>query len=44
MPQPLNSDAEEVEVKWFYEDLKDLWELTPVCACVCVCVCVYIYI
>ena len=23
------SDAEEAEVKWFYEDLKDLLELTP---------------
>jgi len=23
------SNAEEVEVKWFYEDLQDLLELTP---------------
>ena len=23
------SNAEEAEVEWFYEDLKDLWELTP---------------
>ena len=23
------SDAEEVEVEWFYEDLQDLLELTP---------------
>ena len=27
MPQPVN--AEEAEVKWFYEDLQDLLELTP---------------
>ena len=25
----LTSNAEEAEVKWFYEDLKDLLELTP---------------
>ena len=25
----LTSDAEEVEVEWFYEDLQDLLELTP---------------
>ena len=25
----LNSNAEEVEVEWFYEDLQDLLELTP---------------
>ena len=25
----LNSNAEEAEVEWFYEDLKDLLELTP---------------
>ena len=25
----LNSNAEEAEVKWFYEDLQDLLELTP---------------
>ena len=25
----LTSDAEEAEVKWFYEDLQDLLELTP---------------
>ena len=24
-----NSNAEEAEVEWFYEDLQDLWELTP---------------
>ena len=24
-----NSNAEEAEVKWFYEDLQDLLELTP---------------
>ena len=24
-----NSNAEEVEVQWFYEDLQDLLELTP---------------
>ena len=24
-----NSNAEEDEVKWFYEDLQDLLELTP---------------
>ena len=23
------SNAEEAEVEWFYEDLQDLWELTP---------------
>ena len=23
------SKAEEAEVEWFYEDLQDLWELTP---------------
>ena len=27
MPQPGN--VEEAEVKWFYEDLQDLLELTP---------------
>ena len=26
MPQPV---TEEAEVKWFYEDLQDLLELTP---------------
>ena len=25
----LTSNAEEAEVEWFYEDLKDLLELTP---------------
>ena len=25
----LTSNAEEAEVKWFYEDLQDLLELTP---------------
>ena len=25
----LNSNAEEAEVEWFYEDLQDLLELTP---------------
>ena len=25
----LTSDAEEVQVEWFYEDLQDLLELTP---------------
>ena len=25
-----NSNAEEAEVKWFYEDLQDLLELTPI--------------
>ena len=25
----LTSNAEEVEVEWFYEDLQDLLELTP---------------
>ena len=25
----LTSDAEEAEVKWFYEDLQDLLEITP---------------
>ena len=25
----LSSNAEEAEVKWFYEDLQDLLELTP---------------
>ena len=25
----LSSNAEEVEVEWFYEDLQDLLELTP---------------
>ena len=25
----LNSNAEESEVEWFYEDLQDLLELTP---------------
>ena len=25
----LTSNAEEAEVEWFYEDLQDLWELTP---------------
>ena len=25
----LTSNAEEVEVEWFYEDLQDLSELTP---------------
>ena len=25
----LNSNTEEVEVEWFYEDLQDLLELTP---------------
>ena len=25
----LNSNAEEAEVEWFYEDLPDLLELTP---------------
>ena len=24
-----SSNAEEAEVEWFYEDLQDLWELTP---------------
>ena len=24
-----NSDADEAEVEWFYEDLQDLLELTP---------------
>ena len=24
-----NSNAEEIEVEWFYEDLQDLLELTP---------------
>ena len=23
------SNAEEAEVEWFYEDLQDLWDLTP---------------
>ena len=23
------NNAEEAEVEWFYEDLQDLWELTP---------------
>ena len=23
------SNAEEAEAEWFYEDLQDLWELTP---------------
>ena len=23
------SNAEEAEVEWFYEDLQDLWEITP---------------
>ena len=26
---PLNSNAEEAEGEWFYEDLHDLLELTP---------------
>ena len=26
---PLTSNAEEVEVEWFYEDQQDLLELTP---------------
>ena len=25
----LNSNAEEAEIEWFYEDLQDLLELTP---------------
>ena len=25
----LTSNAKETEVEWFYEDLQDLWELTP---------------
>ena len=25
----LTSNAKEAEVEWFYEDLQDLWELTP---------------
>ena len=25
----MNSNAEEAEVEWFYEDLQDLLELTP---------------
>ena len=28
-----NSNAEEAEVEWFYEDLQDLLELTPTCQC-----------
>ena len=24
-----NTNAKEAEVEWFYEDLQDLWELTP---------------
>ena len=27
--QTIPSNAEQVEVKWFYEDLQDLLELTP---------------
>ena len=26
---PQNTNAEEAEVEWFYEDLRDLLELTP---------------
>ena len=26
---PPTSNTEEAEVEWFYEDLQDLWELTP---------------
>ena len=26
---PLTSNAEEAEVEWFYEDLRDVLELTP---------------
>ena len=29
----LNSNAEEAEVEWFYEDLQDLLELTPKIRC-----------
>ena len=28
-PYTPNSNAEEAEVEWFYEDLQDLLELTP---------------
>ena len=36
------SNAEEAEVEWFYEDLRDLLELTPLKRYICMCVCVIV--